>query len=130
MSPSPEHDPLALAEDERAALVERLAQGTREAVAALGRRGIVVGVSGGVDSGVVAALSVRALGPKRVLCLRMPEKDIGGNASDLGLEVAEALGAETREEPITAALEGLGFYRRRDEAIRPAFEDYEPDRRH
>jgi NAD+ synthase len=123
-------DPMALAPPERTALVERLAERTREAVSALGRRGIVVGVSGGVDSGVVAGLAVRALGPDRVLCLRMPERDIGGTASDLGLEVAQALGAETMEEPITDALEGLGFYRRRDEAIRMVFEDYEPDWRH
>lgn len=124
------NEPLALSAEQRADLVERLAAGTRDAVASLGRRGIVVGVSGGVDSGVVAALAVRALGPKRVLCLRMPERDIGGTASDLGLEVAEAIGAETIEEPITGALEGLGFYRRRDEAIRMVFDDYDPSWRH
>jgi NAD+ synthase len=64
------------------------------------------------------------------MCLRMPERDIGGTASDLGLAVAEALGAQTVEEPITDALEGLGFYRRRDEAIRMVFDDYEPGWRH
>lgn len=130
MAADHEQDPLALAPDVRSAIVETLARRTREAVASLGRRGIVVGVSGGVDSGVVAGLAVRALGPQRVLCLRMPERDIGGTASDLGLELAEALGAETLEEPITDALEGLGFYRRRDEAIRMVFDDYEPDWRH
>ena len=96
----------------------------------LGRRGAVVAVSGGVDSGVSAALAVRALGPKHVLLLRLPERDIGQGASDLGLELAERLGAPQREEPITAALEGLGCYRRRDEAIRVVFPDYEPNWRH
>jgi NAD+ synthase len=110
--------------------IERLARRTAAAVRALGRRGAVVAVSGGVDSGVVAALCVRALGPDRVLLLRLPERDIGSGASDLGLELARALGAPTVEEPITAALEGLGCYTRRDEAIRAVFPDYEPSWRH
>jgi NAD+ synthase len=107
-------------------LVER----TRAAIRGLRRRGAVVAVSGGVDSGVVAGICVRALGPEHVLCLRLPERDIGGSASDLGLELAEALGARTVEEPITAALEGLGCYRRRDDAIRRVFPDYEPEWQH
>ncbi len=120
-------DPLAL---DAAATIERLAVRVREAVRELGRRGAVVAVSGGVDSGVAAALAVRALGPRHVLLLRLPERDIGQGASDLGLEVAQALGAPSEEEPITAALEGLGCYRRRDAAIRMVFPDYEPGWRH
>ena len=96
----------------------------------LGRRGAVLGVSGGVDSGVCAALAVRAFGPKHVLLLRMPERDIGQGASDLGLELAESLGAPQREESISAALEGLGCYRRRDEAIREVFPAYESHWKH
>jgi NAD+ synthase len=108
------------------ATIDRLARRTAAAVRDLGRRGAVVAVSGGVDSGVVAGLCVRGLGPKHVLLLRLPEQDIGSGSSDLGLELAETLGAPTVEEPITGALEGLGFYRRRDEAIRAVFPDYEP----
>ncbi len=110
--------------------IERLGEGIREAVRGLGRAGAVVAVSGGVDSGVVAALCCRGLGPERVLCLRMPERDAGGSSSDLGHELAETLGARTEEEPITAALEALGCYRRRDDAIRQVFPDYGPDWRH
>ena len=51
-------------------------------------------------------------------------------SSDLGLELADELGARTVEEPITAALEGLGCYARRDEAIREVFPDYEPNWQH
>jgi NAD+ synthase len=120
-------DPLALDPE---ITIDRLARRTAEAVRALGRRGAVVAVSGGVDSGVVAALCVRALGPARVLLLRLPERDIGSGASDLGLELAQALGAPSAEEPITVALDGLGCYRRRDEAIRSVFPDYEPGWRH
>jgi NAD+ synthase len=113
-----------------AACLDRLVEQTAAAVRRLRRRGAVVAVSGGVDSGVVAAICVRALGPEHVLCLRLPERDIGGSASDLGAELAEALGARTVEEPITEALEGLGCYRRRDDAIRAVFPDYEPSWRH
>ena len=113
-----------------AACLDRLAEETAAAIRRLRRRGAVVAVSGGVDSGVVAGICVRALGPEHVLCLRLPERDIGGTSSDLGLELANALGARTVEEPITAALEGLGCYRRRDEAIRRVFPDYEPTWRH
>jgi NAD+ synthase len=100
------------------------------AVKQLGRRGAVVSVSGGVDSAVVAGICVRALGPDHVLCLRLPERDIGSSSSDLGDAVARALGAQTVEEPITDALEALGCYRRRDDAIRSVFSDYEPSWRH
>jgi NAD+ synthase len=110
--------------------LDRLAEGTARSVRELGRRGAVVAVSGGVDSGVVAGLCVRALGPEAVMLLRMPERDAGSSSSDLGLELAESLGAPTVEEPITAALEALGCYRRRDDAIRAVFPDYQPDWKH
>ena len=112
------------------ARLERLVDGTAEAIRQLGRRGAVVAVSGGVDSGVAAAICARALGPERVLCLRMPERDVGSGSSDLGLELARALGTATEEQPITGALEALGCYQRRDEAIRSVFPEYEPSWRH
>jgi NAD+ synthase len=110
--------------------IERLTPKIADAVRELGRRGAVVAVSGGVDSGVVAGLCCRALGPKHVVLLRMPERDVGDASSDLGLELAETLGARTEEQPITAALEGLGFYDRRDDAIRQVFPDYDSSWRH
>ena len=87
-------------------------------------------MSGGVDSGVAAALSARGLGPEHVLCLRLPERDVGDASSDLGLELATTIGARTEAQSITAALEALGCYERRDAAIRSVFQDYEPSWRH
>jgi NAD+ synthase len=113
-----------------AATAGRLAEATAAAVRELGRRGAVVAVSGGVDSGVCAAVAVKGLGPEHVLCLRLPEKDVGDSSSDLGLELAEMLAARTEEFPITAALEGLGCYEARDDAIRAVFPDYDPSWRH
>ncbi|MGH2926030.1 MAG: NAD(+) synthase [Solirubrobacterales bacterium] len=113
-----------------AACLERVTEQTAQAVRELGRGGAVVAVSGGVDSGVVAGICVRALGPEHVMCLRLPERDGASESADIGLELANSLGAQTVEEPITDALEALGCYRRRDEAIRRVFPDYEPSWRH
>lgn len=103
---------------------------TADAIRRLGRSGAVVAVSGGVDSSVVAGICVRALGPERVLCLRLPERDSSDESSALALEMAESLRARTEEESITAALEGLDCYGRRDRAIRRVFPDFEPSWRH
>jgi NAD+ synthase len=65
-----------------------------------------------------------------VLALRMPERDIGGEAAQLAARVAAGLGVRSAELPITAALDALGCYAARDEAIRAVFPDYEPEWRH
>ena len=89
------------------------------------RRGTVLGISGGVDSAVVAALCVRALGKERVLGLYMPEADSSEDSLRLGREVAGLLGIATELENITAILEAAGCYRRRDDAIRSVVPGYE-----
>ena len=71
-----------------------------EVLGTLRRRGLVVGLSGGIDSSVVAALAARALGPQRVLGLLMPERDSSSEALQLGRLVAERLDIEARVEPI------------------------------
>jgi NAD+ synthase len=90
----------------------------------LRRKGIVVGLSGGVDSAVVAALAARALGPDRVVGLLMPEADSSGDSLRLGQEVADAYGIPTRVEDISGILEAAGCYRRRDDAIRAVMPEY------
>lgn len=90
----------------------------------LHRGGCVVGLSGGVDSAVVATLCARALGPDRVLGLFMPERDTSDESLRLGREVARLLGIATVLEEISPALEGFGCYRRQTEAIREVFPDY------
>src|SRR3974390_664311 len=71
----------------------------------LRRRGAVLGLSGGVDSSVVGAILVRAIGPDRVLGLLMPERDSSADSSRLGRLVASELGIETLVEDIGPALE-------------------------
>jgi NAD+ synthase len=102
-------------------LVDALRQ---DIVETLRRRGAVVGISGGVDSSVVLALCVRALGAERVLGVMMPEKDSSASSVDLARLVADRFGADTVLEEMTPALNGLGCYERRDEAIRRVFPEY------
>lgn len=92
----------------------------------LRRRGVVVGISGGVDSAVCAALAAGALGPKRVLGLLMPEREAPDEARQRAEDFCRDLGIAYEVEDITAALEAAGCYRRRDEAIRRVFPDYGP----
>ncbi len=92
----------------------------------LRRRGAVLGLSGGIDSSVVAALCARALGPERVLALFMPERDSSAESLRLGRAVADALGIACLVEDITAALAGAGCYARQDEAIRQVFPEWGP----
>lgn len=106
-------------------VADGLAKATAQAVSDLGRRGAVIAVSGGVDSGVVAGICARGLGPERILLLRLPERNLSESSSDLGIELANALGAPSEEQTISDALEGLGFFELRDQAIRAVFPDYE-----
>jgi NAD+ synthase len=108
-----------------AAEATRIADAVRSMVFGdLRRRGAIVGLSGGVDSSVVAALCVRALGKDKVLGLFMPERDSSADSLELGHLAADALGIQTELEDITPALDGAGCYRRQDEAIRSLVADY------
>jgi NAD+ synthase len=90
----------------------------------LKRRGVVLGLSGGIDSTVCAALAARALGANRVIGLFMPEEDSSPDSLELGRKVASWLGIRSFVENITPLLEGAGCYRRRDEAIRGVIPEY------
>jgi NAD+ synthase len=88
------------------------------------RRGAVVGLSGGIDSSVVAALCARALGSDRVLGLFMPEADSEADSLRLGTALAEAFEIRTLCENITPILSAARCYERRDEAIRSVVPEY------
>lgn len=93
----------------------------------LHRRGLVVGLSGGIDSSVSAALAVRAIGAKRVFAILMPETDSSTLSTELGIEVAQELGIAYAVENISETLKTLGCYQRRDDAIRQVIPEYSDD---
>lgn len=110
---------------DEAAEVDKISARLRELLRShLRRRGLVVAISGGVDSAVCAALAVRAVGPQRVYGLLLPERDSASASTDRGRQVVRALGIAHEVFDIAPALEALGCYRRRDEAIRSVFPAY------
>jgi NAD+ synthase len=88
------------------------------------RRGLVVAMSGGIDSSVCAALAVRAVGKDKVFGLLLPERDSSADSSVRGRLLAETLGIQYAVEDIAPALEAIGCYRWRDEAIKSALPEY------
>lgn len=103
----------------------RIASAIREQViGVLRRRGAVIGLSGGIDSSVCAALAVRALGKEKVLAIFMPERDSADESLTFGRAVSNALGIESIVENIAPTLEAVGCYRRQAEAIRTVVPEY------
>jgi len=88
--------------------------------------GIIIGVSGGIDSAVIAALAVEALGPDRVFGLILPEKESSPSSRELGTDLCRALKIRYEEVPITPMLESFGIYDKKEALIRELFPHYDP----
>ncbi|VAW73217.1 NAD synthetase [hydrothermal vent metagenome] len=105
--------------------VDRVGERLREILRSnLNRRGLIIAMSGGIDSSVCAGLAVKALGPKKVYGLLLPETDSSSDSKSRGQLLAEHLGIEFVLEDIAPALEAIGCYRWRDDAIRSVFPEY------
>ncbi len=103
----------------------RIASRLREITAkTLHRRGLVVAISGGIDSSVSFALAVRALGPDRILGLILPEQDSSDDSAVRATLLAHHLGVKVETFNIAATLEAIGCYRWRDEAVRSVIPAY------
>ena len=107
---------------------ERIAATLRQQVGeTLRRRGLVVAMSGGIDSSVCAALAARAVGPGHVFGLMLPERESDGQSLGLATGWAQALGIAYAVEDITPMLDAFGCYRRRNAAIRRAMPEFQDD---
>jgi NAD+ synthase len=114
--------------DRAEAEIERICAWMRETVLGkLRRKGAVLGLSGGIDSSVVAALSVRAFGEGRVLGLYLNEGESSADTVRLGRLIAGHLKIATVDEDISPILAAAGCYARRDEAIREVIPEYGAD---
>ena len=91
------------------------------------RKGAVIGLSGGIDSAVVAELCARALGKDRVLGLLLPEKESNPISLEYGQKQAKKLGIETIKVDITENLEYLKAYQRRNRVIKKLFPEFDDD---
>lgn len=115
----------SLALDEEAE-VARICATIKDYAARNKRKGAIIAVSGGIDSSVVGALCVRALGSERVFGLHMPENESSSDTLSYSTKLTDSLGIDSVVEDISPLLEGAGCYRRRDDAIRRVVPEYGP----
>jgi NAD+ synthase len=107
--------------------VARIAEFLRDQLTAPPRHGgYVVGLSGGVDSALTAALACRAVGASHVLGVLLPERESQPESLALGRQSAEHLGIETVQEDLSDALTRLGVYERREDVVRRHFPAFGP----
>jgi len=90
------------------------------------RRGAVVGLSGGVDSSVVAVLARQALGRDRVLGLILPERETDPLSERLARDLAAQFDIPIQVVDLTESCGSFDLYERRDEIVRKNFPDYDP----
>lgn len=103
----------------------RIAERLRAALSGeLHRRGLVVAISGGIDSSTSVALAVKALGPSKVFALILPEQDSSDDSAARATILANHLGIEALTVNIAPTLEAIGCYRWRDEAVRSVVPEY------
>jgi NAD+ synthase len=89
--------------------------GLRDYVNKNGFKGVVLGLSGGIDSALVAALAVDALGAERVRCVMLPYRFTSQESLDDAARAAKALGVQYDAVPIESAVLGL------EQALAPVF---------
>ena len=105
--------------------VDRLCKKIRYLLARqLKRRGMVIGISGGVDSSVTLGIATKALGAERVLALMMPERNSAQETLHLSELAAEHFGCKKIHEDITGILEAAGHYSRYNNAVRLSIPKY------
>jgi NAD+ synthase (glutamine-hydrolysing) len=107
--------------DTEAEVYAALVLGTRDYVEKNGFQHVVLGLSGGVDSTLVALIAVDALGADRVTCVTMPSPYSSQGTRDDAKVLAHNLGVELIELPIGEAMQGY------DELLKEVFGDREPD---
>lgn len=111
---------------DKAAEVEKICARMRTLLSkTMRRRGLVVALSGGIDSSVTLALAVKAIGKERVLGLLMPERHSADETLELSTMVADRFGVAKIHENISHMLEAVGFYNRYDEAVQQVIPAYD-----
>jgi len=93
----------------------------------LKKRGLVVALSGGIDSSVTLGLAVKSLGPKRVVALMMPERHSADETLSLSKTAADHVGCETILEEISGILKAAGHYKRYEKAVQLIIPEYGED---
>ena len=88
------------------------------------RKGVIVGLSGGIDSTCVATIAVRAVGKEKVVGLVLPETESNPVSSEYAIKHAQTLGIEHRRINITPTVDSVVQYKWRDEYIQDLIPEY------
>ena len=88
------------------------------------KRGIVVGISGGIDSAISAKLCCNAVGKENVLGIILPEKESNPQSQEFATKYCEKLGIKYEIEDITSILDSSEIYQTREKIVKKYFPDY------
>jgi len=113
--------PISTAPDPDEGTYRALVLGLRDYVNKNGFPGVLIGLSGGIDSALSAAVAVDALGPERVHCVMMPSPYTSQESLDDAAECARLLGVKLDNIDIGLAMEAFG------EMLAPHFEGTDAD---
>jgi NAD+ synthase (glutamine-hydrolysing) len=94
-------------------LIDSLVLGLRDYTKKYGFKKVVLGLSGGMDSSLVAALAVKALGKENVIGVMMPSRITSDESKKDAVELAKNLGIETFEIPIESVFDSINGLMRR-----------------
>jgi NAD+ synthase len=89
------------------------------------KKGAVIGISGGIDSSVTAAICVNALGKERVFGILMPEKESSNDTLSMSRVITNFFEIDNVLEDITPILTSTGCYKRRNDAIKKIISDFD-----
>ena len=103
---------------------ERICLFLRGQMRSMHREGIVIGLSGGVDSALCAALSAKAIGKDNIFGLVLPDKESSPQSAEFALKQAKQLGIKTITIDITPVLEAFGTYEKRDAVAQSIFPEF------
>ena len=90
------------------------------------RKGVIVGLSGGIDSACMASIAVHAMGKEKVTGLILPEKESNPVSSKYAITHAKELEIEYREIDVSPTVDSVVQYSWRDEFIQKLIPEFEP----
>jgi NAD+ synthase len=113
--------PLAAIPSEQALDYRAMVEATRDYARKTGFSRALLGLSGGVDSALVAAIAADALGPENVRCVMLPSRYTSPDSLEDAAAVAAALGCRLHDLPIAPGVDAI------EATLAPLFEGREPD---
>ena len=91
------------------------------------KNGVVLGLSGGIDSAVTCGLCVKSLNPEKILGLIMPERESDPQSQETAENVGKEFNIETKVVDITNILESFGVYEKKENIVKEKFPDFDSE---